>query len=641
MGIQSCVSGFISGLSDYDTNNTLANVNTCYRFSRNLYHCFRDVDYYGVARVGAVIGLGLVIARLYNAYRNFNVFAHLSSLQKKNLKQLFSDKVKAGKIAQLRSLLNIKVPINSPGPNGSYPIIEACKNKRWNVVRFLLKHNAKVNVGLKKPLLYASEAGRDDLVNTLLKQGANCQATTSTTGENALHLACTPAAQDKVNERKRMNVVNSLLAKGLSPTTKDNKNRTAIHQAAKGNTLILKLLLKHKSVNKKILSQKDDDGHTALEYAASADNIENFNLLLKTEGLKMNELGKRGDAMLHIAKGRVLKALLKTFNPNKYDKSGLTPIHTATKRGDVQAVEVLIHSKNVDLEKLTQGDKKNPGQTIAHLAVALENQKKSAELIELFISKNLYNLLNKPNSEDLTPLHLAFKKRNRFAYHLLVPNSKIHLNIEDKKKLKPIDYAVIYGLYNNHVFLLPKLYSYFAKRNCKFTYDNNNKDILIKEIIARYLNETTPFTKFTNIEDIKKLQSDLQQKKETPLTKEFKQSVEDYLKGLANMSNKMLNKEYRETGMFFPWMLNIGLNYHSDIEFMAHRKFIDSTTKSSLNNIRSGSGKIPAGLLSVINPKCSSLSSFCNHLFSVVCERWEKDEEKRRSIMRRNRKTVV
>lgn len=86
------------------------------------------------------------------------------------------------------------------------------------------------------PLILAASAGREKVVNTLLTEGANVNATTDN-GHSALQYAAS---------KNWVSICELLLDKGADVNIADKRGATPLHRSAsKGNIAIVKLLLEY------------------------------------------------------------------------------------------------------------------------------------------------------------------------------------------------------------------------------------------------------------------------------------------------------------------------------------------------------------------------------------------------------------
>ncbi|RWS08855.1 Ankyrin repeat domain-containing protein 54-like protein [Dinothrombium tinctorium] len=101
--------------------------------------------------------------------------------------------------------------------------------------------------------------------------------------------------------QNQIEVVHSLLNKGVNPKASDGRQRTALHFAAcKGNVEIVRLLLEHGAD----VNQKDVVGNTALHLAVCTNHIPVITLLLKA-GTDINAIDNSGRTPLHLAKSKL------------------------------------------------------------------------------------------------------------------------------------------------------------------------------------------------------------------------------------------------------------------------------------------------------------------------------------------------
>lgn len=89
------------------------------------------------------------------------------------------------------------------------------------------------------PLILAASAGREKVVNTLLNEGANVNATT-VDGHSALQYAAS---------KNWKSICVALLEKDADVNIADKRGATPLHRSAsKGNTAIVKLLVEYKNL---------------------------------------------------------------------------------------------------------------------------------------------------------------------------------------------------------------------------------------------------------------------------------------------------------------------------------------------------------------------------------------------------------
>jgi len=194
---------------------------------------------------------------------------------------------------------------------GSSPLSYAGSNGDFvEIAQFLVENGAKVNQPSPSgwyPLMTAAGRGNIKVVNYLLAQGANPNAT-GKYGLSALYCA---AGSDY-----GASAIEALLNHGADINAKYLSGQTAMHQAAsQGAIKIIEVLLAHGSK----VDAKTDDGITPLYMAINLGAIQK---------------GGRGVAEILLKNGA---------NPiAKNSRDRLTPFHEAILRGDIELVKLLI-----------------------------------------------------------------------------------------------------------------------------------------------------------------------------------------------------------------------------------------------------------------------------------------------------------
>lgn len=145
------------------------------------------------------------------------------------------------------------------------------------------------------------------------------------------------------------NEINNLITELAQATTEPAiLNNLLIIATTQADNSTTELLAKNAVVNKDFL---DQNGYSALHYAAIQGDIEKVNTLLKN-GADINIKNKYGNTPLHAAvilkRTDVIKSLLeKGADVNAQDIYGNTAAHFAADAGDHEAID-LLHAKNAD-----------------------------------------------------------------------------------------------------------------------------------------------------------------------------------------------------------------------------------------------------------------------------------------------------
>jgi ankyrin repeat protein len=118
------------------------------------------------------------------------------------------------------------------------PLENAAARGHLEIAAFLLEHGADVDLrggDGNPPLRWAVERGHTDVVSLLLEHGAAVDFIDGTFGRNLLHLAALNGHLD---------IVRSLVPRGVELNARDNTGRTALHHAARyGHQLVADYLI--------------------------------------------------------------------------------------------------------------------------------------------------------------------------------------------------------------------------------------------------------------------------------------------------------------------------------------------------------------------------------------------------------------
>ncbi len=166
-----------------------------------------------------------------------------------------------------------------------YPVREGHKD----VVEILVKKGMDITVedGMGvSPMRFAIEGGRFEIMDVFIASKALDLG--GDTGRTALHLAAKQGQKE---------IVDLLIAKGTSLSTKDDMDATLLHNAAIGG---LSDLFKRLIAEGAALDDLDARGRTPLHYAVKQGSLEIVNLLVE-KGADLNVKGNDERTALHIA----------------------------------------------------------------------------------------------------------------------------------------------------------------------------------------------------------------------------------------------------------------------------------------------------------------------------------------------------
>uniref|UniRef100_A0A8C9T805 Poly [ADP-ribose] polymerase n=1 Tax=Scleropages formosus TaxID=113540 RepID=A0A8C9T805_SCLFO len=248
----------------------------------------------------------------------------------------------------------------APGSGGepTRELFEACRNGDLERVKKLVTPenvNSRDTAGRKStPLHFAAGFGRRDVVEFLLRNGANVHARDDG-GLISLHNACSFGHAE---------VVSLLLHRGADANSKDNWNYTPLHEAAiKGKIDVCIVLLQHGADP----GVRNTDGRTPLDLAepstkavltgeyrkddllesARSGNEEKLMALLTPLNVNCHASDGRKSTPLHLAAGynrvKTVQLLLQHgADVHAKDKGDLVPLHNACSYGHYEVTELLV-----------------------------------------------------------------------------------------------------------------------------------------------------------------------------------------------------------------------------------------------------------------------------------------------------------
>lgn len=236
----------------------------------------------------------------------------------------------------------------------------------------------------------AADNGYASAVKMLLNRGAD------TKNNTPLSIAC---------EKGYSDIVDSLLAAGMSPNATESASYIPIHKAIDVECIsCIKSLLKYGAD----VNAADELGTSALRNAISYENPDIVKLLIKAGANVNNESGANYSTILLWAcyttnSLPILQALLDAgADPNAAGKpDNMTPLHVACEEGKLSFVRALIKAgANVDAK--AKGD-------LTPLHYAAEHN--HSDIIDVLV-KDGHATIDPVNSKGFTPLYIACVRGN-------------------------------------------------------------------------------------------------------------------------------------------------------------------------------------------------------------------------------------
>ena len=266
------------------------------------------------------------------------------------------------------------------------PVLSATKWNNYLAASLFLRYGTKVNVQVndgKTPLHWAVILGNENLVRLLLQHNADVNVQ-DTGGYTPLH---------QLVKEGNTNLVRLLLEHNADVNIQDSYGKTPLHQSViEGDENLVGLLLTHNAD----VNIHDNDGCTALHLSVLQSHINQrkiFDTLVKH-------------------KAQII---------NTCDAKGLTPLHTAVRSGNAQAVKKLV-DLGADIS-VVKTDKKD--------AVRLEILKNEAELREQHRQFKIgYPLTAKENAGDTFTQDAEILPKDRSEVKLAQPGTVSNLKSE-------------------------------------------------------------------------------------------------------------------------------------------------------------------------------------------------------------------
>lgn len=286
-----------------------------------------------------------------------------------------------------------------------------------------------------------------------LLEKAGCDSSVHTVqGENLLHIAieneCTEIIKYLLNKKicdinestfdgnfplsiaiekaKNLDYVKLLISHGADFTKKINKEKSLLMLACEvGCTDIVEYILQNKMYND--INEKDNEGYTALHYAAMEnENIQIIELLLKYK-CDFTKVTNKGNTLIHFASinnfSNVLNYILSKHlfeDINKKDNTGQTVLHCAVQEGkNTENIRQLINAG----ANLSEVD--NLNSTVLHKAAANVDE----TMVRLLVEELYFEEIDLKNDDGLTALHVAAQENNIEAFKYL---TRLGLNPHEK-----------------------------------------------------------------------------------------------------------------------------------------------------------------------------------------------------------------
>eukprot|EP00833_Pecoramyces_ruminatium_P013063 jgi/Orpsp1_1/1187095/evm.model.d7180000055344.1 len=368
-----------------------------------------------------------------------NIYKNKKKYSKKKWKELISNEIN-------------KIGINQLNTSKEYsPLTFACEKGYQDIVEILIKYGANVDTEDKKgdtPLIIACKNNYNNIVKILIKNGANINKINKNGYIQPIN----------ISQKYDINYKNYMLGKFVSKTFEyeDNskfKNEKGwgysplIIACEKGYQDIVRILIE----NGVDVNKENNNEDTPLIIACEHGNQDIVRILIDNKA-DVNKENKNGDTPLIIACEKSNQDIVRILidneaDVNKENKNRDTPLIIACKKGNQDIVRTLIDNE-ADVNK----ENKN-GDTPLIIACEKGNQ----GIVRILIDNKAD--VNKENKNGDIPLIVAFKKGHKDIMDIIYGKS----NEESIKKW--IKYCLFLGISNNAIELVQSFIKFSNENN--------------------------------------------------------------------------------------------------------------------------------------------------------------------------------
>lgn len=454
---------------------------------------------------------------------------------------------KEGNRKVIEQCLQAGVDINAYNDLGKTSLTEACKHKKWEVVKFLIQNGADINQANKERktiLHFAATLANADMITFLIDNKADCNIQDNM-GQLPLHHACREANVTK-------EIIQILFRNTDQKKQIDEKGNTFLHLACRGNkNAVIFLLSQEKPFE---LNQKNDMGQTPLHLAAETNRSDIINLLEKAEA-DPNIQDNDGETALHYAAHdnyvNAMKSLLGFHNiqTNIVNAKKESPFHTAIFESDLELVEQMVQSKKFNMNQSIEQEELY-GMTPMHLATHLNK----LNILKMLIENGAD--INQVDNQKRSPLLFALKTNK-------IQETKLLLKYTDDKTLQSImpDSGITFVEYVATHFD-EKLLRLLALRKITFTCPEERKDILILHTLKNFHKLMQENVKLfvVKIEELDNFLDDLKKINEKqPIPdrlKDYASEIYGRLKYFEKFSQEVANNKKSSVGKWAPYFIN-------------------------------------------------------------------------------------
>ena len=306
----------------------------------------------------------------------------------------------------LQAIIDHGADVNTTNKQNCTALTKACEKNYIDAINVLLEAGAdtlRADNNCKTCLMCAVDGNcSNEVLQAIIDHGADVNAK-NIQNYTALMVACL---------KGNVHAINVLVKTGSDINTADIDGNTCLMHAVRGHCSkeVLQAIIDH-GVD---VNATNKENHTALMSACQYDDVDAITVLLGS-GADPNIANDNGDTCFHIV---VIKSFSKKViqtiidhgvNVDATNNLNMTPLMVASKKGNVDAMNVLLNARADP--NITSVD----GSTWLHAALEGDCSK---EALQVIIEHETN--VNATNKLGITPLELASENRNTDAIMLLL-----------------------------------------------------------------------------------------------------------------------------------------------------------------------------------------------------------------------------